>query len=184
MVLGLLSATSTLLAGVLLIRLHLLPTGLSPIRNAVSDYGRTPYHRNYRAMVTLFGVSGTLLALGLQADTDATAVYWLWIFAGCRAAIAWFMTDENPPATREGRIHTILAAGAFASIALAGANVRWTGEVAAMAPLGTAVWIIALITAVALLVPRARSALFGTAERALYLATIVWLLTAAVTFWA
>jgi hypothetical protein len=136
-------------------------------------------------MVTLFGVSGALLALGLQADTDATAVYWLWVFAGCRAAIAWFMTDEDPPpVTREGRIHMLLAAGAFASIALAGANVRWTGEVAAVAPLGTAVWITALITVVALLVPRARSALFGAAERALYLATIVWLLTAAVTFWA
>ena len=184
MILGLSSAAGSLLAAALLIRLHLLPTGLKPMRDAVSDYGRTPYHRNYRAMVALFGVSGALLALGLRADTDATSLYWLWIFAGCRVAIAWFMTDENPPATVQGRIHAILAAGAFASIALAGANVRWTGEVAAMAPLGTAVWITAIVTLVSLLIPRVRTVLFGVAERALYLATIVWLLTAAVTFWA
>ncbi len=184
MVLGLASAAGALAAAALLIRLHLLPTGLNPLRDAVSDYGWTPYHRNYRAMVTLFGVAGALLALGLNNDTDATSLYWLWLFAACRVAIAWFMTDENPPpVTREGRIHALLAVGAFAAIALAGATVQWTGEVAALAPLGTAVWITALVTLGARLIPRVRPVLFGAAERALYLATIAWLLTAALTFW-
>jgi hypothetical protein len=35
----------------ILISLHFLPTGLDPIRYAVSDYGWTAYHLGYRAMV-------------------------------------------------------------------------------------------------------------------------------------
>lgn len=185
MILGLISAAGTLVAAALLIRLHMLPTELNPVRDAVSDYGWTPFHRRYRAMVILFGVSGALLALGLSANTDATSLYWLWMFAGCRIAIAWFMTDRNPPpVTTESRIHAILAAGAFGSIALAGANVRWTGEVPAITPLGTAVWITAIVTLLAMLIPQVRANLFGLAERALYVATVAWLLTAGMTFWS
>lgn len=185
MLLGLASAAGSILAALLLFRLHLLPTGLNPVRDAVSDYGRTPYHRDYRAMAILLGVAAALLALGLRADTDAAAQWWLWLFAGCRIAIAWFMTDENPPpVTTEGRIHAALAAGAFAAIAFAGANTRWTGEAAAIAILGTAVWITAVITLFAMLIRPVRRRFFGLAERGLYLTTIAWLLTAAATFWS
>jgi hypothetical protein len=31
-------------AVVLLVRLHIVPTGLSPVRDAVSDYGTTRWH--------------------------------------------------------------------------------------------------------------------------------------------
>jgi Protein of unknown function (DUF998) len=182
--LGLASAVLSLAAAASLIRLHLLPTGLNPVRNAVSDYGRTPFHRNYRVMVVLLGVAAALLALGLRADTDAAALLWLWLFAACRVAIARFMTDASPPATTEGRIHAALAAGAFASIAFAGANVRWTGEAAAIDPLGTALWITAVVTLLSMLIPRVRKRFFGLAERALYATTITWLVTVALTFWS
>jgi hypothetical protein len=47
------------------------------------------------------------------------------------------MTDENPPpVTGEGRV---LAAGAFASIALAGATMQWTGQAAALGRAGDCV---------------------------------------------
>ena len=185
MLLGLASTAGSMLAAILLLRLHLLPTGLNPVRDAVSDYGRTPFHRNYRAMVVLLGIAAALLALGLRADTDAGALLWLWLFAGCRIAIAWFMTDEStPPVTTQGRIHAVLAAGAFAAIAFAGANTRWTGEPAAIDPLGTLVWITAVITLLAMLIRPVRKRFFGLAERCLYDATIAWLVTAATTFWS
>lgn len=185
MLLGLASAAGSILAALLLFRLHLLPTGLNPVRDAVSDYGRTPFHRSYRTMVILLGAAAALLALGLRADTDAVGVWWLWLFAGCRIAIAWFMTDDNPPpVTTEGRIHALLAAGAFAAIAFAGADVRWTGEVSVIAPLGTAVWVTAIVTLLAMLIRPVRRRYFGLAERCLYVATIAWLVSAAATFWS
>ena len=180
MALGLLAVLSVAAAAGLLVRLHVLPTGLSPVRDAVSDYGWTPFHRNYRAMVVLFGASGLFLGLGLGASTDAVALYWLWIYGAARIAIAWFMTDENPPPlSRAGRIHLVLAFTAFASIALAGANVRWSSEPTLIPPLGTALWIVAVLTFLAMVLPVARRTVFGLVERALYVATIAWLLTAA-----
>jgi hypothetical protein len=37
--------------------LHLAPTGLSPIRNAVSQYGITPFRTGYRAATIAFAVA-------------------------------------------------------------------------------------------------------------------------------
>jgi hypothetical protein len=37
-------------AGVILVTLHFLPTGLDPIRYAVSDCGWTAYHLGYRVV--------------------------------------------------------------------------------------------------------------------------------------
>ena len=58
------------MSGVILIALHFLPTGLNPIRYAVSDYGWTSYHLGYRAMVVLQGVGAILIALGLSQQTE------------------------------------------------------------------------------------------------------------------
>lgn len=49
-------------SGVVLVALHLVPTGLDPIRYAVSDYGWTRYHLGYRAMVVLQGAGAILIA--------------------------------------------------------------------------------------------------------------------------
>ena len=84
-------------ATLLLLRLHLARTGLSPVRDAVSDYGTTPWHLLYRAMVVALGASAALLAIQLNGETDAGALEWLWIFAVTRIAIAGFMTDRDPP---------------------------------------------------------------------------------------
>ena len=42
-------------SGIILVTLHFLPTGLDPIRYAVSDYGWTSYQLGYRTMVVLQG---------------------------------------------------------------------------------------------------------------------------------
>lgn len=177
MVWGLLALACTLAAAGVLVRLHALPTGLSPVRDAVSDYGRTASGRYYRVQVVLLGLAGAFAATGLMVGTDATGLAWLWVFAAARIAIAGFMTDlPGEPASREGRLHLLLAGAAFAGIAVAAATVHWTGEPAAVHPLGVAVWATALATIVALVLPRLRRAAFGLVERAHYVATIAWLI--------
>jgi hypothetical protein len=173
------ASLACLIAGVLLLaRLHVARTGLSPIRDAVSDYGTTPWHARYRAMVVAIGAAAALLALALGDDTDAGSLIWLWLFAAGRIAIAGFMTDRDPPPfTTTGRIHYALAAVAFTSIALAATNVDWTGRPAVLGPLGIAVAASAVATLLSrLLLP----AVFGLVERILYATTIAWLAIAAV----
>jgi hypothetical protein len=175
-----LAALVCLIAGaLLLVRLHVAPTGLSPIRDAVSDYGTTPWHVRYRAMAVALGASAGLLALALADRTDARHLLWLWVFAACRIAIAGFMTDRDPPPfTRTGRVHYALAAAAFASIALATTTIDWTGDPGALGPIGIAVAVAAVAT---LLTRIAVPAVFGLAERLLYVATIAWLAVAAIS---
>src|SRR3954452_20974872 len=111
MALGIAAAACFVIAAGLLLAAHLARTGLSPVRDAVSDYGTTHVHQLYRAMVVALGVGGILLALGLARDTDAGSLGWLWAYGLSRIAIAGFMTDRDPPPfTTEGRIHWLLAA--------------------------------------------------------------------------
>jgi hypothetical protein len=163
-------------AGILL-RLHLLlPTGLSPVSAAISDYGATRFHRNYRVMVVALGLGGLLLATGLARETDADGVFWLWIYGVSRIAIAGFMIDRDPPPfTREGRIHWLLAAVAFTSIAFAASTIDWTGAPGVLGPLGSAVAASAVATLLATRVP----AVFGLVERLLYATSLAWLVIAA-----
>src|SRR3954452_21860540 len=175
-----LAAACFVAAAVVLLRVHSLATGLQPVRDAVSDYGTTPYHAYYRVMVVLLGAGAALLALALAADTDAGSLVWLWLYAASRVAIAAFMTDRDPPPfTTEGRIHWGLAAVAFTSIALAGANIDWSGAPGALGGLGTGVVVAAIATLVTRLVPPLR-AISGIAERALYVTSIAWMALAAV----
>ena len=57
-------------AALVLVRLHTLPTGLDPRRDAVSDYGATAFHLYYRAMVVMLGVGAACLALALHRTGD------------------------------------------------------------------------------------------------------------------
>ena len=117
-------------SGVILITLHFLPTGLNPIRYAVSDYGWTSYHLGYRTMVVLQGVGAILIAVGLGQETDVTSLGWLYVYGVVRLLVSGFMTDREPEGlrslTRTGRIHVLLAGTAFASIAAR--RHTWTGR--------------------------------------------------------
>jgi hypothetical protein len=167
-------------ATAVLVGLHVLPSGLDPIRDAVSDYGTTPYHRGYRAMVVLLGAGAILLAIALAEETDAHDVFWLWIYGASRVAIAGFMTDRDPPPfTTEGRIHWLLAAAAFTAIAFAATSIGWSGDPGALEPFGYAVAATAVGTLVTRVVVPLR-AVFGLVERLLYATSIAWLLIAAV----
>ena len=91
-------------SGVILIALHFLPTGLNPIRYAVSDYGWTSYHLGYRAMVVLQGVGAILIALGLAQQTDAKSLGWLYVYGVVRVLISRFMTDREPESVVRSRV--------------------------------------------------------------------------------
>src|SRR5262245_54143400 len=110
-------------SAVILVALHFLPTGLNPVRYAVSDYGWTPYHTGYRAMVVFQGVEALLIAVGLGQETDVNSLGWLYVYGVVRILVSGFMTDREPAGmrtlTRTGRIHMLLAGTAFASIAVA-----------------------------------------------------------------
>jgi hypothetical protein len=177
---GIVALASLAAAAVLLARLHVVPTGLSAVRDAVSDYGTTPWHALYRAQAVALGAAGLALAIGLARDTDAAGLVWLWLYGGSRIAIAGFMTDRDPPPfTTEGRIHWLLAAVAFTSIALAASNVNWPGAPDALRAIGWTVAATAIATLVTRVLPPLR-AVFGLAERALYVTSIAWLALAAI----
>ena len=91
-------------SGVILIALHFLPTGLDPIRYAVSDYGWTSYHLGYRVMVVLQGVGAILIALGLRHETDVQSVGWLYVYGLVRLLVSGFMTDREPRVSARSRV--------------------------------------------------------------------------------
>ena len=127
-------------SGVILVALHVLPTGLNPIRYAVSDYGWTPYHLGYRTMVVLQGAGALLIAIGLGQQTDAQSLGWLVIYGIVRLLICGFMIDREPAGIRSmswtGRIHMLLAGTAFASIALAASSLDFTRRARPARPAG------------------------------------------------
>jgi hypothetical protein len=167
-------------AALVLIRLHTLPTGLDPRRDAVSDYGTTRFHVYYRVMVVLLGLGAASLALALHrtGDVRAAGLIWLWIFAGARVAIAGFMT-VRPGSTRvtlEAQVHWVLAAAAFTAIAFAAPTISSDLDYA------RTIASVVVAAAIATLVTRAVRPwrrFFGLVERILYGAFIVWLVVVA-----
>jgi hypothetical protein len=170
-------------SGVILVTLHFLPTGLDPIRYAVSDYGWTAYHLGYRTMVVLQGLGAILIAVGLGQETDVQSLGWLYVYGVVRVLISGFMTDREPDSARTltptGRIHMLLAGTAFASIAVAASHLDWTGKPAVLGPLGWIVTATAIATGAALVVTPIRRVALGLIERAHYAAAIVWLIAVA-----
>jgi sugar phosphate permease len=179
--LAVLSMLSVLAGASAVVRLHRHPTGLDPVRDAVSDYGNTPFHPLYRLQVVAYGVAALLLTGALADGTDVgtTGLDWLVLYGAARIAIAGFMIDRDPALpTRAGRLHWLLATLAFTAIAVAATTIG-----ADIGPgfhaLGWVVAGFAIATAVArLLPPLARW--FGAVERGLYLAVTAWLLATAV----
>jgi hypothetical membrane protein len=187
------AATACFIAAVLvLVRVHLLPTGYDSMRDAVSDYGVGAYHRYYRAMVVLLGIGAGLLAVALARDTDAEAlgIAFLGAYAVARLAIAFFMTDlPGTPMTPPGRVHVVLAAIAFTTIAFAAGDISgaidgspgWSGNVSDLLRFeARAIAVTAVLTLVCFLVPIARERVFGLVERLLYVASVAWLVTVSI----
>ena len=177
--LALVALILVLAAALVLIRLHTLPTGLDPRRDAVSDYGTTAFHVYYRAMVVLLGAGAACLAVALHhsGDVRTRGLIWLWIFAISRILIARFMTvHPGRKVTVEAQIHWLLAAAAFTSIAFAAPTISNDLD------LGQTIAAVVIASAVATLVTRVVRPwrpVFGLVERILYIAFLGWLIVVA-----
>ena len=171
----------------LVVALHLLPTGLDPTRNAVSQYGRTRFARLYQGQVIASGTAGLLLAAALLSAGVRRPLPLIAIIAYglARAAIAWNPMDligEAP--TPAGRNHVWLALVAFAGVAIAAMPLTDTlartggGVVTAVAvAVAPAVPITAVVMFGSQLSPAVRQR-FGLFERLFYVAVFAWLLLA------
>ena len=165
--------------------LHLAPTGLSPVRNAVSQYGITPFRAGYRVATIAFAIAGIALAVGIDRATrsrSSSVVVLLVIFAAARGAISWFPMDApGAPRTDTGRIHGLLAIAAFLPATIAAFRLarvlddgaRWHGLAAVSDVLGAlmAVSLLGVVLARSYPVLRAR---FGAIERGFYVSAIAW----------
>jgi len=157
--------------------LHLEPTGLSPVRNAVSQYGITTFRAGYRVATIAFGVAGTALAVGVDeavsGDGRKAVVALLVLFSIARGAISWFPMDApGADRTSTGQTHGLLALVAFASATFAAfklGNVlsheaRWRSLATVSSAFGWAMVACLLGIALARSLPQVR-ARFGAIER-------------------
>jgi hypothetical protein len=165
--------------------LHLAPTGLSPIRNPVSQYGITAMRSGYRVATLAFAVAGAALAVGIDRGVGSRAsavLALLAVFAAARAAISWFPMDApGAPATATGHVHRLLAtaafggatAAAFRLASLLGRGTRWHS----LAPVSYALGALMAACLAGLLLGRSYPALrerFGLVERGFYVSAIAW----------
>jgi Protein of unknown function (DUF998) len=185
LIFGLVTILGALVCLAALVRLHLLPTGHSPLSDAVSDYGAGPYRRWYQTAAIALACSGVAAAVGLLASVAPPPVVvavLLLLFGLARVLICFFPTDlEGQPHTAIGRVHMVLAIVAFASVATAGPvfagaaqhDPRWVSAAGSFSVLG---WFLVVTVALLLaaLFVRPLRRLFGGAERLYYLAMLIW----------
>lgn len=184
LVTGILAAAGILTALASLVYLHVVPTGLAPLHNAVSEYGISAHRGGYRLATIGLGVAGLALAtaLGSAVPGSLPAVILLVAFGVARLLISWWPMDApGAPKTAHGRGHNLLAIAAFATATAAGflaaaplsAQPGWN----AFAPAATVfTWVMAVGSAGVILspaVPVARR-YFGALERIIYVGIIGW----------
>lgn len=167
-----------------LISVHLLDRGVNPVRDAVSDYGAREYAWFYRLTAIWMGVAGVLTAVMLgdaMFPKPTLTIMLLLIFAATRTAITIFPTDlEEDEGTSVGRSHTVLAAIAFAAIAVAAGNFTlaieddpfWNDSFGLVRALGMFVFATAVATGLTRKVILTQY--FGLVERIFYLAMLSW----------
>ncbi|HUD69953.1 MAG TPA: DUF998 domain-containing protein [Acidimicrobiales bacterium] len=170
-----------------LVYLHAVPTGLSPVRNAVSQYGISAHRWGYRLMTISMAASGASLAVALGSALRGSGVtvvlVLLGVFALARLAISWFPMDApGTERTTTGARHGLLAIGTFLSVAIAAIRLcrvlerdtAWSMLANISRGLGLGMVVCVGILVLSRIGPDLRRA-FGAIERALYVAIIAWL---------
>jgi hypothetical protein len=184
---GAVSIVGTAAALAALVYLHVAPTGLSPIRNPVSQYGISSHRGWYRVLTISMGVAGASLAVGLgealRGQRVGIVVGLLSAFAVCRLAISWFPMDvPGSPRTSTGALHGVLAIVTFLAAAIGAirlckvldAGTRFASLSNLSRGLGWAMVVCFALLFFSRLSPELRR-VFGAVERLLYVAILVWL---------
>jgi len=176
---------------VALIVLHMLPTGLSPLTNAVSQYGVTSYRVGYRIQTIAMGIAAVAAAIGISelgVSGAPVVVGLLAIFGAARLTISWFPMDVPGTARSEsGRRHGVLALAAFGGATLAalrlgtdlGGSHVWMHARGPIDGLGIAMLVCLLSMGTARRSESMRR-YFGLVERAFYTGTIAFLFVVAI----
>jgi hypothetical protein len=166
--------------------LHLAPTGLSPVHNAVSQYGITEYRLGYRVATVSFGIAGIALATGLHVTLPnpgtSVVVTLLVIFGAGRFAISWFPMDApGTPRTPTGQAHGLIAIGTFGSAVIAafrlGSVLRDGSLWQSLSPVSTGLGVVMAVCILGMFLGRSSTSWrrdFGAVERVFYLSTVVW----------
>jgi hypothetical protein len=184
---GAVTIAGTAVCVVALVILHLLPTGLSPLANAVSQYGITPYRLGYRVQTIAMGIAAIAAAIGI-AKLDISGrplmVALFVIFGAARLAISWFPMDTpGTMRTETGRRHGVLALLAFGGATLAALRLGtdlgqakiWLHARGPLIALGV-VMVISLIAMDPVRRNPSTRHYFGAVERLFYLGAIGFLL--------
>lgn len=172
-----------------LVVLHLLPTGLSPVADAVSRYGISNFRSGYRVQTLAYATAGAAVGIGfaIALRRSAFVVALCLLFAASRAVISWIPMDEpGTTLTRTGRRHGLLALVAFLAIAVSAARLPAVlhrndldpGPAIASAALG---WLMVAALGSMILSRHTRvfAGRFGLVERVFYLLVTAWLVLAA-----
>jgi hypothetical protein len=186
---------ATVVALAALAALHVLPTGLSPLRNAVSHYGITRFRLGYRVLTVSMGVAGLAAAVAVGATMPpgfrrGAVIVLLAAFGVARLVISWFPMDvPGVERSRTGAIHGLLAVLTFVSAGLAAAELgrllRHADGAGTLAVTGFAdivvvigwVLVVAIVaTMVTVRAPDLRR-WFGVAERGIYVGMFALLIS-------
>ncbi|MFF7293810.1 DUF998 domain-containing protein [Microbacterium sp. NPDC008134] len=187
--LAVLALVGVAVAVIALIALHVVPSGLSPLRDPVSAYGISRWSALYRVQTVATAIAAIALATALITagiPSALAAVIALVALALTRAPISWVPMDAaDAPRTATGRRHNLLAFGAFAAASVGG---FMTGIAFSAAGLDTAAttatllgWVMTAASAVTILAGTitALRPVFGLAERVIYVGMFAWMAVSA-----
>lgn len=183
-VLSVIAVCAVLAYFVLQVTMHRAPTGYSPVRNAVSDFGVGRTRGMFRLSAVAGIVAVTALAVALVATGTFTwrssLVVLLVVVAVSRIGVAVFPTDvAGAPRTATGRTHLAFAIVQFIALVSAvtsnpftplgaGAAPRTTGQLLATV---ASVSLVGVILGVLPVVRR----VFGLVERVFLYSTMSWM---------
>jgi hypothetical membrane protein len=185
------SLASTVAYLVILAALHAVPTGYSPVRHAVSDYGVGRYRWLFTVALYVSSVGVLTLALALTSGIGAPPLSardlgFLLVIPLARIGMTLFPTDlEGRPISRTGLLHYVFAVAAFTLTYLAISGLtpalraydlsEWV-----RAPLGWANWAVGpALALVVITMLRPLRRVFGLFERIFLLTTNLWFALAA-----
>ncbi len=184
------AALLALLAATIVIVLHVVRTDVDPLVDGVSAYALSPFGYLYRIQVVATGLAALLLTVALSGSEPAPDVglALLALFGTSRILIARYPTDPRGTTSfsRPGRLHIVLAATTFVTIAVAAPSITgplaaspgWSGPAALLTALGWTTTIFALGTFASTTTPPTQR-VFGLVERGAYAGILAWLVVAA-----
>jgi len=189
--LALISLAGSLVYVVVVVALHVLPTGYNLVHNAVSDYGVGQYAPLFRVSLWAGSIAVLTLAIGLGLGVGSPPlvirdVVFLGLVAAVRIGESLFPTTvEGGKLTRTGALHYLFAVltFGFTYAAISGLTPElvklypWHAHKGMLDWLSGAV-LVGLILVVATLLPRLRR-VFGLCERFFLLVTYGWLVLVA-----